>query len=278
MTRRILLHIGSPKCGSTYLQQVLLQNRDLLLTHHVRYPHDGAGHPGNAAALADVDQGMLDQWFADGVNTVILSHEDLYSLAKRGDALAALARENGIAVQLITFLRPFSEFIYGDYSQFMKQFFDKFLAERKPYDGRDFETFAQRRINTMKPALYLRQWQQRFPDLPLILKGHRDIRATMTGLLGAHLGEALDWTVSGDRVNPSLRMVDCDAIVAAMYDPDMPDDDITQMFKDAFHKVGTDDPGKTNARTEWLEAQFAPQNADLLKGFSFDNRRKTDSV
>ena len=49
MKRRILLHIGSPKCGSTYLQRALLQNRDRLAAHGIRYPHDGGEHPGNAA-------------------------------------------------------------------------------------------------------------------------------------------------------------------------------------------------------------------------------------
>lgn len=274
MTRRILLHIGSPKCGSTYLQQVLLQNSDRLAAQGVAYPHDGGGHPGNAADLADVTQEKLDSWFAGDIHTVILSHEDLYSLAKRGDTLAGLTTGTDIDVQLICFLRPFSEFIYGDYSQFMKQFFDVFLAKRKPYDGRDFKAFAQRRIDTMKPAAYLRQWQQRFPNLPLILDGHRNIRAVMTGLLGAPLADALDWEVDSNRVNRSLRMEDCDRIAAAMRDPNVPDEDIKQMFHAAFHHVGDSDAGKTEERTAWVEAQFAPQNATLLEEFNFDNRRK----
>ncbi len=274
MTRRILLHIGSPKCGSTYLQQVLLQNRDLLEAHQMRYPDPGNGHPGNAADLDDVNRATLTRWFTGGIDTVILSHEDLYSQAKRGDALAELAREEGIAVQLICFLRPFSEFIYGDYSQFMKQFFDTFLAERKPYGGRDFKTFAQRRIDTMKPAAYLRQWQSRFPSVPMTLDGHRNIRTVMARLLGTPLADKLNWVVDDNRVNRSLRMADCDRIAAAIRSPEVSESDIKQMFRDAFHNVDIPDEGKTAERTAWLEAQFAPQNIALLEEFAFDNRRR----
>ncbi|MFD2741471.1 hypothetical protein ACFSUD_18010 [Sulfitobacter aestuarii] len=272
MTRRILLHVGSPKCGSTYLQQVMLQNRDRLERARIRYPHDGSGHPGNAGDLAELDAARLAAHFDGGIETLILSHEDLYSLSKRGDALAGLAREQGIEVQLIAFLRPFSEFIYGDYSQFMKQFFDTFLAERRPYGGRDFEGFAQRRIDTMKPAAYLRQWQGRFPQTPLILESHRNIRQVITALLGAELVDSLDWQVDPNRVNRSLRMQDCDSIAAAMRDPGVEAEEIKQMFRDAFHQVAESDPGKTAERTEWIETRFAPQNATLLAEFGFDNR------
>ena len=52
MTRRIILHFGAPKAGSTFLQRVLLQNTDRLAAAGVAYPHDGSGHPGNAEAIA----------------------------------------------------------------------------------------------------------------------------------------------------------------------------------------------------------------------------------
>jgi len=272
MKRRILLHIGSPKCGSTYLQRALLQNRDRLAAHGIRYPHDGGEHPGNAAQLADIDRTTLARYFSDGARTVVLSHEDLYSMAARGDALSVLMREMGISVQILAFLRPFSEFVYGDYSQFMKQYFEAFLAERIPYGGRDFETFAGRRISTLKPASYLRSWQQRFPDRPVIVAGHLQIRKVMGQLLGTLLSETLDWTVHDHRANRSLRMEDCDRIAAAMRDPAVADDTIREMFGTAFHHVDDPDAGRTRARTLWLEAQFAAQNEVLLKQFYFDNR------
>ncbi|MBM9458717.1 hypothetical protein JK386_02270 [Nocardioides sp. zg-536] len=40
MSRRVLLHVGTPKTGTSYLQDVLFSNRELLLTHGISYPAD----------------------------------------------------------------------------------------------------------------------------------------------------------------------------------------------------------------------------------------------
>lgn len=40
MTRRVLVHVGTPKTGTSYLQDVLFRNRELLLEHGVLYPAD----------------------------------------------------------------------------------------------------------------------------------------------------------------------------------------------------------------------------------------------
>ncbi|MFK7940764.1 MAG: hypothetical protein AB8B82_15385 [Roseovarius sp.] len=272
MTRDLLLHVGSPKCGSTYLQNVLLRNATLLEANGVRYPHDGGGHPGNAADIKQITAETLERYFEGGKHKVILSHEDLFSLTPHGAALSELAPKHDIRVQVMLFLRPFSEFVYGDYSQFMKQFFARFLETRNPYDGRDFETFAQRRIQTMTPHLYLRRWQSRFPETPVILASHRDLKARLSDWLGADLARDMDWKISPDKINKSLRMQDCDAMAAAMRDPNVSNSQIEAMHRQAFRNVAQADAGRTVARTAWLEAQFAPQNKALLEEFGFDNR------
>lgn len=274
MTRRILLHVGSPKCGSTYLQRVMLQNRDLLKKQRVHYPHDGSDHPGNAAQIKDIDPNTLLGYFEGDIHTTILSYEDLYATAELCKPLAKLCREHDIAVQLIVFLRPFSEFVYGDYSQFMKQFFEQFLAKRSAYDGQDFKTFAYRRIERMQPAEFLDDWRKLFPELPMIMERHQNIQTLIEQLLGPDLVNSLDWDVDIAKVNPSLRMEDCDRIAKAMQDPDITDDAIREMLYKAFQQAGQDDAGKTPERTAWLEKKFAPHNAALLKEFGFDNYKK----
>jgi hypothetical protein len=274
MRRRIILHIGSPKCGSTYLQQVMVQNSPRLLERGIRYPHDGGSHPGNAADLASVDAARLDAWFADGVHTVVLSHEDLYGLPKRGDALAALAPKAGIEVQLVAFLRPFSEFVFGDYSQFMKQHFETFLARREAYEGRDFRAFAERRVRNLTPAAFLRNWSKRFPERPLILASHRRIRPVIEELLGPD--EQMDWELHPTRVNRSLRMEDCDRIAAMMRDPEVSDAEIRAAFREAFHRTDLPDAGRTEERRAWLEAQFEEQNRLLRQQFGYDNTLQTE--
>ncbi|WP_297772742.1 hypothetical protein [uncultured Roseovarius sp.] len=270
MVPRLILHIGSPKCGSTYMQRVMLQNSSTLLEQGIRYPAPAGGHPGNAADLADITPEAVEAMFADGIHTVVLSHEDLYSLPKRGRALAGLAKDHGIEVQLLAFLRPFSDFVFGDYSQFMKQFFEKFLAERSPYGGRDFTTFAKRRISTMSPATYLRNWNKLFPERPFILDNHHNIRLTLSPLLG--YPDGLDWQVPLQHTNPSLRMQDCDNLAAAMRDPSRSEADIRAMFREAFHHTQDADSGRSAERIEWLEAQFKPHNDALMTHFWFDNR------
>lgn len=270
-TRRIILHVGSPKCGSTYLQQALLQSRRALRAAGIHYPHDGTGHPGNAADLMEIDRPRLEAMFPEGVHTVVLSHEDLFAGAnKRGAALAALVEEDGTEVELVAFLRPFSEFIFGDYSQFMKQHFERFLESRQPYDGRSLAEFAERRVKTLNPAAFLANWQKRLGGAPLTLGGHREIPGAMIRLLGPEA--PVNWKVDAMLTNPSLRMCDCDRIAAAMRDPDVPEKKIRAMLQEAFRQIGTPDPGKSPERIAWLEKVFAPKNAALLERFGFDNR------
>jgi hypothetical protein len=269
-SRRIVLHIGAPKCGSTYLQRVMLRNTATLEAAGIRYPHDGQSHPGNAASLGAIDRATLERHFSGGIHTVIFSHEDLFPNAQRGAALARLAAEDGTTVQIVVFLRPFSEMIFGDYSQFMKQFFDRYLASRDPYDGRDFEAFVLERARVLTPAAFLTRWQAIVPAPPLILDRHRRIRAVLEGLLGE--GVVLDWRVPPSETNPSLRMEDCDRLAAAMRDPTIADDDIRAMFKAAFHRKGDPDGGRSAARVAWVEARFAGETGALLKRFGFDNR------
>lgn len=272
MTKKIILHIGSPKCGSTYLQRVMIQNSETLLQQGIHYPAPSGSHPGNAANLAEITQAEVETIFAGGTHTVVLSHEDLYSLSKRGIALAEITAKFGIAVQPLVFLRPFSDFVFGDYSQFMKQHFDTFLAERKPYAGRDFETFARRRIDTMKPAAYLTNWGKLFPGLPIIIDSHHNIKNVLATVLGQP--ESMNWDVPHHDTNPSLRMQDCDIIAAAMLDSGCADEDIRQMFVMAFHQTQEPDMGRSQERIAWLEEQFRPHNEALLAQFGFDNRAR----
>lgn len=268
--RRILLHVGSPKCGSTYLQSVLLRNAALLAEHGIRYPHDGGGHPGNAARIDQLDRAGYDRLFEDGMHTVILSHEDLFSMARRGRPLAEFAGTDGAEVHVLAFLRPFSEFVFGDYSQFMKQFFEEFLTSRQPYHGQSFRQFALRRVEKLQPATFLENWRQCFgPDAGVSVSGHRQIRPVVTGLLGA--GLALDWDLPRHLTNPSLRAVDCDRIARSMRDPDIPDTEIRALFKKAFQRTDAPDPGRSDKRKRLIESAFAAQNRALFEAFGYDN-------
>lgn len=269
--RRILLHVGSPKCGSTFLQHTLLRNAETLLAHGIRYPHDGGDHPGNASGIDRLDRAAYEAMFAPDVHTVVLSHEDLYSKARGGAGrpLAQMVREDGAELRLLVFLRPFSEFVFGDYSQFMKQFFETFLADRTPYDGQSFDQFALRRVKKLQPATFLTNWQARFDGAPVTLADRRRIRPVVSDLLGPDL--PLDWVVPRHQTNPSLRMVDCDRITEAMRDPNVPDEAIRALLQEAYRMTDAPDPGRSEARIRLIETAFAPQNRALRETFGYDN-------
>src|SRR5690349_17412777 len=103
MTRRVLLHVGTPKTGTSYLQDVLFQNRPLLAEHGVHYFADRFdAHFLAALDLMRLPWGGLETeavgaWdrlaertreVEDG--TVIISHEIL-ARATRRQAERALA-------------------------------------------------------------------------------------------------------------------------------------------------------------------------------------------
>jgi len=268
MTRKVILHIGAPKCGSTYLQRVLLNNRVQLARSGYSYPHSGQGHPGNAADIAEMTGEKFDALMGSA-HTLILSHEDLFATAARARPLARIAENRGVLVQLVAFLRPFSGFIFGDYSQFMKQYFSRFLALREPYGGRNFEAFAADRSQMIDAAAHFRRWQNLFPQAPLVLAKHSEIQTVFGGLIGQ---EGLHWDVPKDQTNPSLRMQDCSEIAQAMRDPGIAEGDIRKLFRAAFLAVDQPDSGKSPDRIAWVEDLFESQNQALLEHFGFDNR------
>jgi len=49
MSRRVFLHVGAPKTGTTYLQSMLARNRTLLAEHGLTYPNTASGNHFNAA-------------------------------------------------------------------------------------------------------------------------------------------------------------------------------------------------------------------------------------
>ncbi|MBE3639788.1 hypothetical protein [Mangrovicoccus algicola] len=266
MTRRLILHVGAPKCGSTYLQRVMLANRDPLSSRGIVYPAPEGSHPGNGLRLAGIDPAGMETLFG-GARTAVLSHEDLISLGPRMTHLPGLCAEHDVALTVLVFLRPFCEVIYGDYSQFMKQNFDRYLAEGQAYDGMSFEEFAVARRSKLTPTGWLNAWQRTTP-LPLRIAPHRRIRATLEEVLD---GAEMNWDIEAASANPSLRVCDCEDIARAMQ-AGLRAAKIREMYKLAYAKVALADHGRTETRRVWLEALFRNQNENIRDTFRFDNR------
>ncbi|MFC5730402.1 MULTISPECIES: hypothetical protein [Nocardioides] len=109
MSRRVLLHVGTPKTGTSYLQDVLFRNRAQLLKHGISYPADRF----DAQFLAALDLmrlrwggleqdavgawDLLAQRIRDHDGTSIISHEILATASRTqvARALESLGHQPG---------------------------------------------------------------------------------------------------------------------------------------------------------------------------------------
>src|SRR5262249_29771413 len=115
MSAKVLLHVGTPKTGTSYLQDVLFRNREVLARSGIAYP--ATRHDSHFLAALDLMQlpwgGLqaeaIGTWDAlarqvrehDG--TSIVSHEILAtaSRAQIGRALESLGHGTGTEVHLV---------------------------------------------------------------------------------------------------------------------------------------------------------------------------------
>ena len=134
MTKRVLLHVGTPKTGTSYLQDVLFRNQRRLADAGIRYPADRF----DAHFLAALDLmrlpwggleteaiGAWDRLAADvraWSGTSIVSHEILAtaSRAQAGRALASLGHGDDAEVHLILSVRDLVRQIPAEWQENVK--------------------------------------------------------------------------------------------------------------------------------------------------------------
>ncbi len=144
MTRRVYLHIGAPKTGTTYLQDRLALNRSELAKHDVHYPLGlQASHFKAAIDLLDVSWGgqredARGEWgkLMDRVRrhsgTVIVSHEILAG-ARPAQIRKAMADLAGSEVHLVYSARYLARQIPAEWQEGIKhrrrRSFARFLTQ-----------------------------------------------------------------------------------------------------------------------------------------------------
>lgn len=133
MTRRVLLHVGTPKTGTSYLQDVLFRNRERLVDHGIHYPADRFdGHFLAALDLMRLPWGGLESeavgaWerlaaacraVTDG--TVIISHEILATASwqQAEEAVASLGED--AEVHLVLSVRDLGRQIPAEWQENVK--------------------------------------------------------------------------------------------------------------------------------------------------------------
>lgn len=168
--RRAIVHIGTPRSGTTTLQRYLFESRERLLSCGILYPvltprsetsphishqHlgesiDGRRSPRERAELLEALQTLVGETSAD---IVLLSYEGLSQairIWRAAGLLAALLARCGYAMETLLTVRPQSEYLNSLYTHRVQ-----FLREARPF--RAFLRSAVRARTTDYDAL-LRPW------------------------------------------------------------------------------------------------------------------------
>ncbi|WP_134740631.1 hypothetical protein [Nocardioides sp. 503] len=134
MTRRVLLHVGTPKTGTSYLQDVLFRNRPTLASAGILYPADRFdGHFLAALDLMRLPWGGLEReaigaWdrLATQVRahpgTSIISHEILAAASRSqvGQAMESLGHGSGTEVHVVLSVRDLVRQVPAEWQENVK--------------------------------------------------------------------------------------------------------------------------------------------------------------
>jgi hypothetical protein len=134
VSKRVLLHVGTPKTGTSYLQDVLFRNRPLLEEHGILYPADRFdAHFLAALDLMRLPWGGLETeavgaWdriaaeVRDWHGTAIISHEILATASRMqaGRALESLGHRDGTEVHVVLSVRDLVRQIPAEWQENVK--------------------------------------------------------------------------------------------------------------------------------------------------------------
>ncbi|MCW2792533.1 MAG: hypothetical protein JWO76_1631 [Nocardioides sp.] len=134
MTKRVLLHVGTPKTGTSYLQDVLFRNQRMLAGHGIHYPADRFdAHFLAALDLMRLPWGGLEAeavgaWdrLAASVRrsrgTSIISHEILATASRSqvGRALESLGHGDGAEIHVVLSVRDLVRQIPAEWQENVK--------------------------------------------------------------------------------------------------------------------------------------------------------------
>ena len=147
MTRRLLLHVGTPKTGTSYVQEVLYRNQERLRLHNIHYPaHRFDAHFLAALDLMRMPWGGLESeaigaWdeLAKRVRrhngTSIISHEILATASRSqvGRALESLGHNDGTEIHVVLSVRDLVRQIPAEWQENVKHrsgiSYEKFLGQ-----------------------------------------------------------------------------------------------------------------------------------------------------
>ena len=138
MSSRVLLHVGTPKTGTSYLQDVLFRNREPLAAAGITYPATRfdshflaaldlmklpwGGLQAEAIGAWDDLARQVREALAAGAHTAVISHEILATASRTqiGRALESLGHGDGTEVHLVLSVRDLVRQIPAEWQENVK--------------------------------------------------------------------------------------------------------------------------------------------------------------
>ena len=262
--KKIVLHIGHGKTGSSAIQSALARNQDLLKTGGILYPQ---GKAFDSARRGEVTSGNVDveDWFegqvipaaraADGYGTILFSNENLFNAF---DAFLDRHRDyaDEFAFEILLFVRDPFEKLNSAFQQAVK---------RRGFAG-DMREFAAADTDPERAAEILRTLDER--GVPFRLFNYSALRRAAVQALFEHLGV---WQLIRDEgdaevgtVNRSLTAAELDFLLH-----------VNQLFGVEFGSVIAD---ALVHRLPDLKADTAPIDAETARLFRESHVRAVETI
>ena len=226
MARKVFIHIGLPKTGTTYLQTLLWNNRDALRQQGLLLPGRNSRQHMWASAVVREDPHLhrrgpaaLRSWDGlvkrvnDWSGTALINHE-FFAGASAEQAAAAIARFEGAEVHLVVTARDMLTLVTGYWQEFVKHGFEATLDHFPELDSE--EAADEWGWSTLDIGGVLGRWGRTVkPErvhvlvVPPSSAPRERLWHEYAGLLGID-SSALD--LSGSRRNESLGVVEVELL------------------------------------------------------------------
>ncbi len=227
MTQVVYLHVGGPKSGTTFIQQVLEHNAAalakagvLVVGPRLELIHAAMAVRGDAR-LDDLPAAARDAW--DRVATQVREWEgtsaivsyELFANASAEQVRAALARLEGLEVHVVVSARDLGKAIASSWQEQLKFGLTRPLESWSP--PREEAVDSEWGWRTMQPANVAARWGADLPPervhivtVPARAAGADELWHRFAGATGIDAVEGLDLDVA--RVNESLGVVEAELL------------------------------------------------------------------
>lgn len=262
MSTKYVIHIGAPKCGSTYLQTLLRDNESLLAENDWVLPGLDQKHPGTSLGILESYKDVLNDAIVCNKSAVV-SHEGLFGSALKAKAMLEYARSNFDEVVVIAFVRPIEDIVFSSYSQLLKTSYkEHWMQDGSSLTG--FDDFARQYKEKPGMDLALNRWSKLTDNINIQVHQHTTIRDVFKEILQLDLADR----VKLSKANKSFRVCDCEETVARLQNDKLSWEEAIKIWKRNARSAEKPDAGKTKLRKSEIRNSMHKTIISINRKFS----------